>query len=909
MIKFLKICFAFCVFFFGASFELFSHKTIQPTKSPLVEDVLFSGDICQDITLTENVSVPCGVDIHFSCVYPVVLDGCGCSITFSDARNSDGTPRPQFIVDSGTEVVLQNITLTKIYTETFDIRPGGKLTIGQHVRFELCENVTIASGMITVLASAGTWNITGICGTHQFNLLPSNPLTTTLLKLDSSSLILQNIEFNGLEFVTYTNDASIVFAGNAAVGVREDTAINFDVEGIENELVLRADQLNLSGTISFFGTVLKNILCMRTVLNEDIQDKPGVRPGNVLVNLLGDPAIFLTSDSNLAQLQCADANISLFLATSNSFIIDQNAVLRGNRIEILNFPIKQMSARFELDVVELSGEGIDPSFVRGAAFDTRMHNKTAFGRLRQKQAEARNQKLYDIAQVPKIERIVRHKKFGPPQEKTGDLQKNRLYSMEREDVKVFSSRARAVSIPKVPYDVIFEDTRIEVANPIQGVHIKVKNAEILNFFNQFGDGALPFTMDMLGQAVLEQSFDDEKNVVLETGIHRINVQGRGNYITVTGNWTFGKDTLLFDEGAELTITVLEDATLTFEEGFSLDVEREASLIFTGLGNVMFPRATIFNLKGERASDVDTRALHVVKSKAHQRCDIIPEPEDIPELGPVVNRSQLIFQESIIATVPIDGDVTVTGVGVLLIDEATLIVASDGLVFAPNVSDDIAIKITGTGKLEILSNGRVSTGLGTTSWDINRSGSIDIFGGILEFNTIAGVLARGFVRDLVCTSGGSLFLRNDGLIILAPNVVQSSARGFEKEFNFSLMPLMIQGSGLIEFIGKEPADNRAFTGRLQIPPFETFEDSAMTFEKLAIFLTQKLRSLQFSTVYRDEDGATRVRTKLGISSAPLNGGDVIIREDIRVVQGVQKVFVVGQTASGQIFEINEAGMRL
>ena len=74
------------------------------------------------------------------------------------------------------------------------------------------------------------------------------------------------------------------------------------------------------------------------------------------------------------------------------------------------------------------------------------------------------------------------------------------------------------------------------------------------------------------------------------------------------------------------------------------------------------------------------------------------------------------------------------------------------------------------------------------------------------------------------------------------------------------------------------------------------------------LTQTIKSLLFATVYIDENGQTRVRTRSGISSAPLGVGDTVLREEQRLVNNVLRIVVIVQTSAGTTYAIDENGNR-
>lgn len=162
---------------------------------------------------------------------------------------------------------------------------------------------------------------------------------------------------------------------------------------------------------------------------------------------------------------------------------------------------------------------------------------------------------------------------------------------------------------------------------------------------------------------------------------------------------------------------------------------------------------------------------------------------------------------------------------------------------------------------------------------------------------------------------SIFLRNDGRLVLGQNKT-SPGLAVEKPFAFSFQPIRLAGDGIVEFVPRASAPSLAFEGKLAIPTAMWFEDDSMTFDQLAQFFvqTKDLTAVgsqgdtrQCGFVFIGSDGRNHVRTGAG-KNVTLLAGDVIIGAVVRKVGNKDKCFILGRTATGSAFEIDEDGNR-
>ncbi|MBY0354073.1 hypothetical protein K2W90_06955 [Candidatus Babeliales bacterium] len=873
---------------------------------------LLSGDVDMDVTLDGNVEVP--ADMPIVITGDVTIDGQGCAIIFCNTSN------PQFIVKPGKTVKLQNITLERINANTFLLGDNSKIVIGDDVNWELIEDVTLSNGLIDVLANK-MWHVTGIGGQRKLILSPASPGTTELVHLGRrASLVLKSIELQGLEFMTFEASSSISMIGESAVGIREDSAMNFDIEGTFNSIILLTDGVTLSGTIAFLGNALKNMLTIKFSLSTPVEDKVGVAPGNPLLILAGDPGLYLTSDDYLAILNLDDNTISIQNNNTNAFIVDQNSVLAGNRLEVLTNPIKKSSLLFTLKVTEITGQGIDASFARSLrpAVPRKKMPKSAFVQKRARERALKKER--EQAKPPVL--ANKPKAMARPIAKPGRRKKQTrdLYGLD-----VFESRA--LDLPpgdndSERYDIQYEDTRVDLAVPLQG-SISLNNAILANFFNlpSLTDSTdLPFNLVLKGNSTVIQR--DDQEVSLKEGTHIINVIGRNNEIQITNTFRVGKNTLFFDEDASLKFFINQNQTVIFEQDVQIDIENNSVLEFCGGGTVQLSDGVIINLNGQRAVVLPTT-----------NC---PDPVT-PE---VASRAYILLSEDVIVTFANNSDVLlrnkkannkakaasnvrrgrmalrspsisthIQGIGEIQVDNSCLCPDFGGFLHvAADPLNDITFKVVGSGELKVKGNSGFSIGKGCSSLTFDRDGKLTVIDGSFEINSDNKEPQRGCVDKLWFCSGTTLYVAENGLLVLGQNEVQGQYQLIEKEFNFKFQPIHIIGDGFVEFVGRDTAPQRNFIGKLQVPPFNAFVDEHMTFDKLAGFLTQTVQGLQFSTVYVDQDGNTFVRiTKTGISVL-LKEGDRIVGDEKRTINNKIKVVVTGRDKANKVFVIDEDGNR-
>ncbi|MFH1254583.1 MAG: hypothetical protein V1646_04085 [bacterium] len=323
--------------------------------SPLVD-----GDVNADVTMNQQLYLDSDQIVNITNPDGVVIDGQGQTIIFN---NSSG---PQFVVQENVPVILENITLANINQNTFNIHPGGQISIGANTTFEFTENVTFSTGTFNVLDSPdGT-----VC---TFVSLSGNNVVTyneeAILNLGDNTLRLENIELGSVTNIDYGANNLIELASDASVDIDGDTGeaigLNFKAIGPDNALSLMTDNLTLSGLITFGDSVV-NELAIRFVLENGL-DPERVIAGEIypIVNFSGGPGIRLGgSPTNVDRLVLENPYTIFNLVNSNAFLLDENGQIFFKELELRENNIKQYSANVLINGDKLIGYQIDPSFIR-----------------------------------------------------------------------------------------------------------------------------------------------------------------------------------------------------------------------------------------------------------------------------------------------------------------------------------------------------------------------------------------------------------------------------------------------------------------------------------------------------------------------------------------------------------------
>ncbi len=461
----------------------------------------------------------------------ITLDGRGCALEFvgADSGKADAT---LFNVDAGKTVTLRNITLTNVTQSTFNVADGATIVLGENVTIEFGDDVVFMTGLFQVTAPA---RFRGMNGSKKVVFLPAAGVST-MMDLGVNSLKLQDINLVGLPFVTSETTGSIVLGGDAMVEVDGSTAMNFDIEGTGNALVLRQNGLTLSGAVRFGSMASVNELGIRFVLPlEQISSDPisvtgadgnvGLVPlehGNPLVIFGG--SMVLASDFAAAEVVFEDPSVRVMNVSVDAFVIGDNSTLTAKNMEVLGHPIMQNSGRFTSNVVSVSGTGVDQSQGR-ALHPSYQQAVTTYGKLAQQKAKKRAQ-----VKAKKIRKGKRTLHRG-------------MDFLDDEDEAFYGTRSFGQTLATGYVVRELHSTTIAVG--------PASNAAMYDGATRrnFSTGAVPFAVTLKDGATLEQN--PAKTIALDAD-HSVGVVGKRNRIVVTHDCMINAAGLMFGEDAMVT---------------------------------------------------------------------------------------------------------------------------------------------------------------------------------------------------------------------------------------------------------------------------------------------------------------------------------------------------------------------
>ena len=232
--------------------------------------ITLDGGISGTVNLTHCLCL--GPDERFNFTGDTCLNGNGVEVVFTNQ------PFSQFVIREGVHVLLKNITLADINDRTIDMREGSVLQIGENVIFELDTDITFSpNALLQVLdGTAGCAPITGPCNVfkirgetcrRKFHIQPVddvliNNQARRIFDLGHNTVMLESTELSGFDYMTFFNDdmcaAAVALSCNAAADINSifpgpngvfGTAMNFFIEGINNDIILRRDGLIFQGIL------------------------------------------------------------------------------------------------------------------------------------------------------------------------------------------------------------------------------------------------------------------------------------------------------------------------------------------------------------------------------------------------------------------------------------------------------------------------------------------------------------------------------------------------------------------------------------------------------------------------------------------------------------------------------------
>lgn len=741
------------------------------------------GRIAHDITLRASSGIPVGGSII--CYDDLTIDGNGCSLVFNPHKSK------QLVVEPGVTVTLQNITLSRLSSQalmlqetvdpmTHEVTKQGRIFIGENVTFELEQDFFLKQGLLRVLSGrrGNILTLRGCSGKRKVMLHPDHKALkrTSLLDLGESSLKLENIELVGLGSIACNSSkgSSVVLAGGAVVnavatqGDPNDPILpyNFDIEGVNNEIIVRQDGLRFSGGISFLGTAAANVLRMRCaplyLLPSSHPLKENVEAGCPLIRFAGNPGIYLASHNSFAGIEFVDKNVSLQLEHPHAFIIDEPRgnssgalQLKANHIHVWGDSIKQLASNVSVNIRSLCGLiSTNPDTVDRQGKHAFHLPKTAFTKSLKKQ----HQLLGDYFNLLKKGKLVEGKK-KPKKTKHSWKQLPVRCEVAQEFFEDGILRKIQQRKKRVLFDSLASYSRLIDYNvdlngeSLEG-DIAIKNAQLKNVVL----GTSKPSILLLGGNARIALYHDTPSAVLSRD--SINVEGRGNVIDVAGSLLISS-ALKLDTDAELTINFVDlvgnKPTVRFDANSLLHIPEGATIKFTGNGTV------------ELGDNV-----HVIMHGQYL------------EQKQAVAGSVLQLEKG--ATLSVQGRSQLRGVGIFNIFHGSHLCIGDigkkgnapKFEVAPAEDDCIACNID---RSEIIIGGQnamLATGKGTTFWQLSSKSLLTVANGsklALNIDDTKGKsrLQRGYVAQFSLSGGAGLYVAHGGAIWLAPNKPTSRLR--------------------------------------------------------------------------------------------------------------------------------------
>jgi len=785
---------------------------------------------------------------------------------------------------------LANISLSRINNNTFQFGVGSTVRIGQNVMFELNGDMDISSGQFVLDGRLNLFQMRGLGGVRKF------VFTSELDKrfdLKRGALSLQNIELEGIEHIEGGSRSSIVLAGNATVVLNSDLSLNLDIEGKNNELLIVQDALELSGGIAFFGNASSNILSIRFSLIEPPTGfagrRSGVRKGWPVLIFSGDTGVFLTADDglgvepnrNLAGLIFQDERVAIRNKNENAFIVENNSFLTVNQFHILDFPIKQQSAQFVLSSTNIFGEGIDTSFVRAKrSLRRQIERKTTFSQIRALEREALREKRLKSFKKSSKKRKLKKKRKNVFKDKKHMLTRGlNLFDQDSENFGAIARRNFHITQPEI-YDLTYQNV-LEISDPEGNLAFEggASSRFVINSM-----GSQPFDILATNAHIFLPS---DARIGFQNGLGVIpdqifRFEGKGNLVKLNGLFEFSsenfdlQDSVIFDKsfsGIENPLVRIRDNSI---------VPLNASTYFGSQVPVELGDQVEFALS-DGGSSVTIPTLNFYNGGL---------------LRPASGAQQIYL----------------TGSGQVFWERGLLHGINGDIYLTPNETDNLYCEFN-EGEIKVESGRTIATGLGTISWNMHRSKLIIETGGTFAFNdvsapairsTFGSQLRRGNVEQLIIDTDSSVYV--GGRLVLGKNTVKNQNTRIERLFYCKWEPLNISGNGLIEYVEVQPADPalyKGFVAQLQTPAVEAIDDPEMTFEKLAIILTQKTTEFTVDGVlhYEDGNGNEFVRTSKGVI-IPLQPGD----RPIRTQAGQRnELLIIIKDATGKCRAYNDNGV--
>lgn len=852
------------------------------------------------------------------------IDGRGVPIKFNEVGHA------QLVLLPGVSLTLMNLSFINLNNMSFDLGDNSTLVIDQNVIWQLSADITLgANAKIIVVDGATGVNVFTIRGEPCRRKLKIQPLVNILpngrpnktFVLGHNSLLLENVELSGFDYISFVNDGiapAVGLSGDASADLYSEfldsrgyfgTAMNFFIEGINNDLILRQDGFVLYGNIAF-GDFADNDLNVRFNLAAPLlsttRGRTDVLDGFPFVILQGDPGIYLYSGEGVARLNFADFNACVRNATpsGNGFVTDANSLLTFSRLQILDNPIKQQSALFRFEGLELIGERIDPSFIRlpsnmsrsahmvvSAIFLKRQQEKLDFLDAQEKAQKLAKQKASYVAGKTAHKQAVKknkkqmpkpklHRSFDPSELGIPELLINDQETRSMKAVVTRGTEQLPTSLDQSYVGVNYKPIATTLSGNLEFDH---SNVDFKVITPAAFDPNTPFnyviknsTNSVEGTKV---SFGDSATLV--STVHKFNIVGKGNSIEVPAGkiLRFGQDTLLFADDSEVTFSAIPGsitpAFIKFDDNISFGLAKGAMMRFAGNIHCIVGQGNTWNFMGTKTGGaVSSRATVEVKDGALIYVYQGTNAARFTGVGKIsaVQNGTIAFNY--------DGDENVevsTGSLILGLDTST----TDGLLNGTPSVDTQDFEIIINGANFKAKNGDVQnpTGLsmryGTFNFACEGRSYMEVGkNSFFQMNSDGTKSMSGNVKSF-SLRGATLVVGKDSLWSIGDNAVDITT-GNVRDFLFNSSGLGISGDGGLLSYFPAPGKGDSFLNAHMVIPGLIRDRSLTTASELAGVLVQQ--GIDFTTAvwFTDANGISFVRLKDG-KIYQLKTGDYITGE--------------------------------
>lgn len=807
---------------------------------------LTSGGSSGNVVIQANSEILPSEQILISSV-DTVIDAGGNSMTFAAADE------PQVVVEPGFTATFGSIEMLRINSKTFDLSDGATVRFKDNAVLEFVDDVTYDQGLFEIIGANSQVLLRGLGGQKKITFTRNSETGTNGgLALGVNTLVLEDIELDGLEYVSKLTksagdlqlDGKIILAGQSRVNVRQDSDMNFTVQGNNNKLLFHSSDLSFSGRIRF-QDFYDSTLRIGFATNDEST--------SYILNLASNSVVMDAAESECT-IQFDNDDVTLVNQSPYSFIIRGRSILAGNTIRINENPLVQEAEQFSFgSSVNLETDLPNPIEIVPIALTD--ENRSSF--FYSSENSPFRSPLLRALNVPKPRLVIKNSLSG--RNLKGNI-----------SIKPFGRITSFQPHETSPLNLILEG-----------------NATIFTQTRREGRVA------QVIRQITTASNDEDNLDALKNG-DQIFVSGTSNKIVVTGYLDI-KGTINLDEESELifefdnSIDTEKAIRFSQEDGFfNLSMPKSSSLVFQGAGSVLFSDNSTIEFQGDAPEDLESVATGIFKDNRPSlifKRDALLGIDEGKKLT-LSGKGKLLLQE--------DGEIRILN--------GKLIVGTDVEdIFDLTVDTRSGVKIGSVGQAvytPITRPARMSLSKGTFNIRFDRRSELAIRnGGIFEVGLLDAVYTQGATDSIKFDKDAKINLTNDGMLALSQlDITESENLAAQSLWNNTNG--LVEGDGIIALFTNVSTDP-VLQAQIQA---KTFESTLISPFEVVKGLARITSDLIFASNYVDKtDGLTKVITP-NDRIVTLDDGDEIRRE------GPITGNVYGTSAGGQRFAIYPDGTK-